>query len=460
MGSLNFQERCKTCDCSYAGSGSKMDDCPGHFGHIELCRPVFHCGFIDNVLKILRCVCYHCSRLLADNRVAKDRDALSVIDQITRLRKLHDVCRSKRKCGQIDIQEISSSLEGLDIDEVKSKPVNVDLATDKSFKIGCGGNQPSYTRKGISIVVDLLDASDNRQKKFTLSPQKAYDILKRVSDDDVRKLGLDPEWARPEWYIVTVLPVPPLHVRPSVVNSGQASEDDLTHQLLNIVKANIALENSILKEPPHIIAGLEEALQNRVTAFFDNERTDTPIETQRTGRPLKTLRQRLRGKEGRLRGNLMGKRVDFSARTVITADPNLSIDQVGVPRSVALRLTVPVTVTPFNINWLQDLVNNGPDSWPGAVYIIRADNSRIDLRYVSGSNDTVLEFGWIVERHLQDDDIVLFNRQPSLHKMSIMGHRAKVLDWSTFRLNLSVTTPYNADFDGDEVINNPIFVIC
>jgi DNA-directed RNA polymerase II subunit RPB1 len=252
--------------------------------------------------------------------------------------------------------------------------------------------------------------------------------------------------------LVSVLPVPPPHVRPTVVDGDIQSEDDLTYQLTNIIKANLSLEAAIIKgEARHIVADYEKLLQQRVISFFDNERDDNPRETQKTGRPLKTIRQRLKGKEGRLRGNLMGKRVDFSARTVITADPNLSIDQVGVPKSVALILTVPVTVTPFNINHLTNLVANGPQEWPGANYIIRSDGTRKDLRYGSSKNDFVLEYGWVVERHLCDDDIVLFNRQPSLHKMSIMGHRAKILDWSTFRLNLSVTTPYNADFDGDEM---------
>ena len=193
---------------------------------------------------------------------------------------------------------------------------------------------------------------------------------------------------------------------------------------------------------------VEDLLQTRVTTFFDNERADVAIEKHRSGRPLKTLRQRLKGKEGRIRGNLMGKRVDFTARTVITADPNLSIDQVGVPRSVALELTVPVVVTAFNIGEMRKLVENGPEVWPGAKYVINGDGIRFDLRY---ARNILLEPGWVVERHLKDDDNVLFNRQPSLHKMSIMGHKAKVLDWSTFRLNLSCTTPYNADFDGDEM---------
>eukprot|EP00604_Paraphysomonas_vestita_P003644 CAMPEP_0174819944 /NCGR_PEP_ID=MMETSP1107-20130205/3430_1 /TAXON_ID=36770 /ORGANISM="Paraphysomonas vestita, Strain GFlagA" /LENGTH=1498 /DNA_ID=CAMNT_0016034309 /DNA_START=708 /DNA_END=5204 /DNA_ORIENTATION=- len=298
----------------------------------------------------------------------------------------------------------------------------------------------------------MEDIPGSGDRKQMLPAHKAYDILRNVSDHDVKCLGFDPEWSRPEWLIISVLPVPPPHVRPSVSQGSTRSEDDLTHLLTTIVKDNITLENKIQNgEPPHIIEEFEKLLQFRVTAFFDNERPDMPRETQKSGRPLKTLKQRLKGKEGRLRGNLMGKRVDYSARTVITADPNLSIDQVGVPRSVAMKLTVPVTVTPFNIKEMRELVARGPYEHPGACYIIRGDQTRKDLRYDKNTSDLVLEYGWIVERHLRDEDVVLFNRQPSLHKMSIMGHRVKVLDWSTFRLNLSVTTPYNADFDGDEM---------
>jgi DNA-directed RNA polymerase II subunit RPB1 len=163
------------------------------------------------------------------------------------------------------------------------------------------------------------------------------------------------------------------------------------------------------------------------------------------------VKQRLKSKEGRVRGNLMGKRVDFSARAVITPDPNLSIDQVGVPRTIAQNLTFPEIVTPFNIDRMQELVARGNNQYPGAKYIIRDNGERIDLRYHPKPSDLHLQFGYKVERHLRDDDLVIFNRQPTLHKMSMMGHRVKILPWSTFRLNLSVTTPYNADFDGDEM---------
>lgn len=184
---------------------------------------------------------------------------------------------------------------------------------------------------------------------------------------------------------------------------------------------------------------------------MDNDIPGLPQALQKSGRPLKSIKARLKGKEGRIRGNLMGKRVDFSARTVITPDPNLELDELGVPRSIARTLTIPTTVTPFNIAYLQRLIENGPNEHPGARYVIRPDGQRIDLRFARREQSLQLQPGWIVERHISDGDLVIFNRQPSLHKMSMMGHRIRVMPYSTFRLNLSVTTPYNADFDGDEM---------
>lgn len=177
----------------------------------------------------------------------------------------------------------------------------------------------------------------------------------------------------------------------------------------------------------------------------------------------------LSGKEGRIRGNLMGKRVDFSARTVITPDPNLRIDQVGVPRSIAQNMTFPEIVTPFNIEKLQKLVDgklceNYPltvklevraqrgcgEGYPRAKFIIR-NRGRIDLRYQPKTSSLQLQRGDIVERTIVDGDVVVLNKQPTVHKTSMMGHRVKVHPWSTLRLNISCLSPYNADFDGDEM---------
>jgi DNA-directed RNA polymerase II subunit RPB1 len=240
-----------------------------------------------------------------------------------------------------------------------------------------------------------------------------------------------------------------------MMDSSARSEDDLTHQLAMIIRHNNNLKRQEQNgAPTHIINEFAQLLQFHIATYFDNDLPGQPRATQRSGRPIKSICQRLKAKEGRIRGNLMGKRVDFSARTVITPDPNINIDELGVPWSIALNLTYPETVTPYNMERLKELVEYGPHPPPGktgAKYIIREDGQRLDLRFLKKSSDRHLELGYKVERHMNDGDFVLFNRQPSLHKMSIMGHRIRIMPYSTFRLNLSVTTPYNADFDGDEM---------
>lgn len=447
MGSLDRRDPCKTCGCTYnqVGQRNRVNECPGHFGHIELAKPVYHVGFVDDVLRILRCVCYNCSRLMIDPKDEMVKRILATRRRAARLKALHELCLkgSKRVCVGSPVPE-----------GVSADPLAAAAAAEDQ---GCGAMQPVYRREGLRVMVIFPDVAEggapNPDRKQYLPAEEAYRIFKNMSDDAVEMLGLDLRWARPEWLLITVFPVPPPHVRPSVVMDGsQRSDDDLTHQLATIVKANLKLLDAKKKgEPRDIQEKLELYLQEKIANFFDNERANADQEKHKSGKVLKTIRQRLRGKEGRIRGNLMGKRVDFSARTVITADPNLQIDQVGVPRSIALNLTVPERVTRLNIQELQQLVENGPDVHPGAKYVVRDDGTRQDLRYAPSTSGVALNVGWTVERHMRDDDVVLFNRQPSLHKMSIMGHRVKVLDWSTFRLNLSVTTPYNADFDGDEM---------
>jgi DNA-directed RNA polymerase subunit A' len=276
-----------------------------------------------------------------------------------------------------------------------------------------------------------------------------------IPNDDLVLLGYDPETARPEWFVLQVLPVPPVTVRPSIIlETGIRSEDDLTHKLVDIIRVNQRLKES--KEagtPPLIVQDLVDLLQYHVTTYFDNEVSGIPQAHHRSGRPLKTLTQRLKGKEGRFRGSLSGKRVDFSSRTVISPDPNLTISDVGVPVDVAKKLTIPETVSDWNIEELKKMIINGPNDYPGANYIIRPDGVKIRLDYVTDRNvlaDSISP-GYVVERHLRDGDAVIFNRQPSLHRMSIMAHYVKVLPYRTFRLHPAVCPPYNADFDGDEM---------
>ena len=327
---------------------------------------------------------------------------------------------------------------------------------------GCGHTQPVIRREGLKMYASWKKGKDDDEEgegskggqpeKRILPASEALQILKKISDEDIELMGLSTFEARPEWMIISVLPVAPPPVRPGVAEGGAAKgEDDLTYKLADIIKASTQLKKFEQEgAPAHIVGEFEDLLQFHCATYMDNDIAGIPQAMQKSGRPVKSIRARLKGKEGRLRGNLMGKRVDFSARTVITGDPNLELDQVGVPKSIARNLTYPEKVTPYNISYLQQLVRNGPNEWPGARYVVRDTGERIDLKY-NRRADMALQFGWTVERHLKDGDFVLFNRQPSLHKMSMMSHRVKLMDYSTFRLNLSVTPPYNADFDGDEM---------
>jgi DNA-directed RNA polymerase II subunit RPB1 len=295
------------------------------------------------------------------------------------------------------------------------------------------------------------DENTTQDNKRDLTPEQCLKILGMISDEDCRFLGFDCISAKPEWLIISRLPVAPPPVRPSVsMGSNIRQEDDLTHQYQQILKANNQLK-SHLNTANHIINENSQLLQFYCATLIDNEQAGNMVSRHKSGgKAIKAIRSRLKGKEGRLRGNLMGKRVDFSARTVITCDPTLDLDQLGVPRSIAENITIPEVVTPQNIDEMRKLVFNGPTTWPGAKYIKGEGGKMIDLNYAR-TTETFIDYGYVIERHLRNDDYVLFNRQPSLHKMSIMGHRVKVLPYSTFRLNLSVTAPYNADFDGDEM---------
>jgi DNA-directed RNA polymerase II subunit RPB1 len=326
---------------------------------------------------------------------------------------------------------------------------------------GCGNTQPEIRKTALELIGTWKSPKDEDgdttpAEKKPITPEAALAIFKTISSEELQMIGLNIDYAHPEWMIISVLPVPPPPVRPSIsmdgTGTGMRGEDDLTYKLGDIIRANGNVRQAIQEgSPKHIQEDFEKLLQYHVATYMDNDIAGQPQALQKSGRPVKSIRARLKGKEGRLRGNLMGKRVDFSARTVITGDPNLSLDEVGVPRSIARTLTYPETVTPYNIGKLHDLVKNGPTEHPGAKYVIRSDGTRIDLRHHKTAGEISLEYGWKVERHIVDGDFIIFNRQPSLHKESMMGHRVRVMPYSTFRLNLSVTSPYNADFDGDEM---------
>jgi DNA-directed RNA polymerase beta' subunit len=421
MGVLDNGKECRSC-------GQTNHKCPGHFGHFRLARPVYYIQFLPFIQNVLSCICIRCSKLLIDKKFRKH---LLKRKGEARWREVLTASKEIKRCGY-------------------------------ETEDGCGARQPTrYLREGIARIVAEWDNIDNveegqqrpEKQRQPLEVEFVLRLFRRILDEDVDFMGLSRFWCRPDWMICTVLPIPPPQVRPSVIqDNNQRSEDDLTHKLAEIIKTN----NTYLQ--PRIQANAAKSvidewtnvLQYHIATLVDNQIPGVAPSAQRNGRPLKSIQQRLGSKEGRIRYNIQGKRVEFSARSVITPDPNISIAELGVPEKIAMNLTRPERVTEFNLKRLYKFIQNGPNKFPGAKTIRRADGRIISLRHVN-TNEVTLHYGDIVNRHLMDGDIVLFNRQPTLHRMSMMAHRVKVLKYKTFRLNVSVTAPYNADFDGDEM---------
>ncbi|MDP2845117.1 MAG: DNA-directed RNA polymerase subunit A', partial [Candidatus Methanoperedens sp.] len=321
LGVIDPGLRCKTC-------GGRAGECPGHFGHIELVAPVIHVGFAKLIRKILRATCWKCGALL----LAPD-EKKKYLEQIKTLKKM----------GQ--------SIEDV-VNEVFKEARKTGTCTY------CNEEQ-----KEIKFEKPTTYIEDGHK----LMPTDIRSRLEKITDEDIEVIGMDPNNARPEWIIFTVLPVPPVTMRPSItLESGQRSEDDLTHKLVDIIRINQRFqENREAGAPQLIIEDLWELLQYHITTFIDNAVSGVPPARHRSGRPLKTLSQRLKGKEGRFRGSLSGKRVNYSARTVISPDPNLKIYEVGVPLAIAKELTVTMNVTPRNIEEVKEYVRRGPDNHPG-----------------------------------------------------------------------------------------------
>jgi DNA-directed RNA polymerase beta' subunit len=418
MGVIDHNKICPTCE-------QKNKFCPGHFGHIELSKPLFYIQFFDIVKKLIKCVCFKCSKLLLDKELPELQKIIN--KKISRQKKFDLIYKM---CSKNKIKWCGSNSE-----------------------IGCGVRQPDKISKD-NIGKITLEWKDDDEIKTIYLAEDILKILCRITDEDATILGFPKKINRPENLICTVFPFPPPAVRPSVRNdTGQRCHDDLTHKLCDMVKTNNTLKKKIEKgSSPEQIEYWTILLQYHLSTFIDNKIPGIAQAKQRTGRPLRSLTERLKSKEGRIRGNLMGKRVDFSARSVITPDPCISINELGVPIKIAMNLTYPEKINKYNRDRLIKLVQNGPDKYPGAKYLRKCNENMRTIRLKDMDFDKLtLEDGDIVDRHIMNGDFVLFNRQPSLHKMSMMSHKVRVMEYDTFRLNPAVTPSYNADYDGDEM---------
>ena len=468
-------EPCVTC-------GLKKE-CWGHFGYIDLVQPVLHPMFYKMISTFLKCFCKQCHRLL----FLKDQIELAGFSKMKNERRFNKM------------------LEKLD---------KIDMCSQ------CFSPQPKiiYKSKDMTINMEYKQRKGDGKISIVMEVDDIKKIFDNISDEDVEMLGLNPLRTRPKNLILTVLPVIPPCSRPYVLADGNICDDDLTYQLIEIVKINNQLSTNDTQKRQKLI----QSLRFRISTMFNNSKGKAKQPTD--SRPLKGLKERLAGKKGRIRDNLMGKRVNFSARTVIGADPTLKLGQLGIPYEVAQIHTKPETVTDFNIKWLTELVNSGKANFLTTMrkrrdeegneigpevkirnnlqyglykkgtellygdLIVRGDfkfktdkkgniiipedtgttkiitvkqkletgdrlirNGKfIEVKYPSKKNIT-LKIGDIVERQLQKNDIVLFNRQPTLHRGSMLAMEVIPMPHKSFRFNLAATKSFNADFDGDEM---------
>ncbi len=432
------KEYCATCDL-------KSLRCPGHPGHIELAEPVYHIGYIDYLKKIMRNICIKCSKLLVHKNEKEIQDILKKKSNKKRFVEIHESCKSVSYC-----QTCGAPVPQIDVD----KSTFVRLIAKHTMN---------------NIIHKELDMGDiiesKKEIREILTPERTYTILRNISDLDCSIMGLNPEKCRPENMIIKYFHVPPVQIRPTsnTGNSGgnKKREDDLTHKISDIIKTNEKLraQKGSTNQNEKYTEDLRILLTYHISTFYSNESTKMPKSEQRNGKDIISVTKRLKGKSGRFRENLEGKRVNFSARTVVDPDKDISIDEIGIPIKIAMAQSFPEKVTPLNIEYLTKLVENGTKIYPGANSIEHAEiNKRTgmkditDLKY--GNYKRILKYGDVVNRHLINGDYVLFNRQPTLHRPSMMAHKVHVLpdpEVRSFRLNGADTKPYNADFDGDEM---------
>ncbi|KAI1001224.1 DNA-directed RNA polymerase III subunit [Podosphaera aphanis] len=428
----------------------------GHFGHCRLPLPCFHVGYLKLVTTILQNICKDCARVLLTEAERKSflkelrRPGIDNLKRTQICKKINEQCRKARHCpwcGAVNGQIRKSGVARLTHD--KYQAFNKSTAAKKVTPPGLIEFQKSFdeARKTNPEI-------DKHAKKAVedLNALRVFNLFKMITSTDCELLNINPAEGRPEMYIWQFVPAPPICIRPSVAQDSASTEDDITSKLADIVHLSSLIRATLQKgQPLHVVVEQWEFLQLQIAMYVNS---DVPgLQQPGFGKPIRGFCQRLKGKQGRFRGNLSGKRVDFSGRTVISPDPNLGIDQVAVPVLVAMNLTYPECVQRQNIEKLRKCILNGPSVHPGAQQIIKKDSDhKISLKFARRENEAkFLKIGDVVERHLEDGDIVLFNRQPSLHKLSIMSHYVKVRPWRTFRLNECVCNPYNADFDGDEM---------
>lgn len=501
LGAVDADHDCHTC-------GLRIGECPGHSGHHELKSPVINPLCMMVLIRILKCICLSCGRL-----VVKEKDKYRNGRKETMLQSLASSRSKLQICGKKYIPGDEWSHEA----EIKNE--------------GCGFISPLIGKRS-GLFINLKSANLNSSRclaelsghledvkvklgdkvimEAVLRNEYLRDLLLKITKKDLCTLGFSGRYSHPSSMVMTVLNIPSTEIRPKTSSGQNSSHDHTTLALQRMCKSEVKIEEKIVDKsknaseieavnllrsleglPPFDVPSIvpqkkkrkntktgpteltewkaklskripvegrdsealykeKKTLNCTVQTYMQNELPGVKVALHRNGKAASCIRSRIKGKKGRVRGDICGKRVDSSARCVIGPNPGRPIDEIGVPMKVAMIHLVPVHVTTFNMKMLIGLIRRGAYHHPGARYVEKEHGEKIDLKFVPGHR-IKLELGWIVWRYMMDGDIVLCGRNPSLHRPSIMAHVAKIVKGDMLRLGIPVTIPYAADFDGDEM---------
>jgi DNA-directed RNA polymerase beta' subunit len=468
--SIETNNLCATC-----GKCPKV--CSGHFGYIELNEYIIHPLFYKNVVSFLKCFCIQCNRLL----ISEDQIKLCGLDKFK---------------GENRFKLVLDKLEKVDIccycnntqPKISYSTLDNTICMEYKEKVNVYEEHKSKSSKHKS--------KQNSKISIELSVEEINKFFDAILDEDVILCGFDPTRMHPRNLIMSVFPVIPPCARPFVISDGNICDDDLTNQIIEIIKANNILApdtNNLVNEKNELRKQKAlQCLKFRIMTFYNNSQGKAKHPTN--GRPIKGIKERITGKEGQIRNNLMGKRVEFSGRTVIGPDPKLPFGWMAMPEAISKDLTIPEIACVYNLKYLENIVNTnkanfivtvnnneetrlnlkyamftkGTELLPNDIIIrngkkleiidclkegdkIERNGKILDKIYYSTKKKITLKLGDVVHRHLKDGDTVLLNRQPTLHKGSMLAMKIRVMPGKTFKFNLATTKTFNADFDGDEM---------
>lgn len=421
MGPQNNNQLCATCF-------STIDDCPGHHGKIEV-PPIYSPLVLQTCIYVLTITCHSCGGLLvSDDEIQANK--MAGLQGHRKLVALYNyVLKTTPRCRRIvEIRGQKSTCSGKDM------PIPIYLSLTDAHQ------------KNNNVLLYKYGTSG---QNYPTTASKALEIFDQISNEDAIKMGFkgsveNPKVpiSHPRNLIVTRILVMPTNARPDLMSGDKPFPSDFTNIYIDLIRLKLDYD-----KPTNTADDRTSILQ---TLWF-KYRNLIKARPQGSGAKKETsdIHKSINGKKGLIRANIMGKRVGSAGRTVVGPGYNIRVDQLAVPFEMARKLTHPINVTVYNRDDAQKLYDNGQ-----VVFITPAfgknAGQKINVAGLHTTQKYEIRVGDKIERYLQDGDPVIVNRQPSLRRQSMIGLKAKIIPERIMRINLSITTPLNADFDGDE----------